>query len=485
MVFKTYNSKDLTRRKKLSEDSYRHPFRRDFARLIHSAAFRRLQGKTQLFPLGESDFFRNRMTHSLEVAQIAKSITLLINKKYIDPILEKENIKDKGHYYINCDLVEFAGLAHDLGHPPFGHQGEKALNQCMREFGGFESNAQNLRILSRLEKKEKRTEEGTGIEKGQDKRLGLNLTCRSLASILKYDRMIPQTSKRKDPLKGYYFTDKDLVDNIKKSIATVQKDSNYKTIECQIMDMADDIAYSTYDLEDAFKTKFLSPMKMLSADKKLLKHLAKKVNEKLHQRLSGEDITGILHDIFKGISGNFNIREYLNNVNKSEYDNIVSRLWGAQAFDASTKMCLSGYERTKFTSSLIDSAINNIEFEYNHKYPALSKIRLKEDARKTVEVLKQFVYESVVRQSRLQVVESRGQHFIKQIFEIIDDPKGEKFMPPDFQEVYNSFNKKDKINKMNRKRTICDFIASMTDRYAIEFYKRLFSPEAETIFKEL
>ena len=106
---------------------YRNDFRRDYARLLHCPSFRRLQGKTQLFPGIESDFFRNRLTHSLEVAQVAKAIALRLNHEH-DYFQQ---------YPIDLDLIETAALAHDLGHPPFGHTGEKALDDCMKEKGGF------------------------------------------------------------------------------------------------------------------------------------------------------------------------------------------------------------------------------------------------------------------------------------------------------------------------------------------------------------
>ena len=122
----------------------RSPYRRDVARLIHSPCFRRLQGKAQLFPSDEGDFFRNRLTHSLEVAQIASGIALNLNQN-------KKELSGTDHA-IDVDLVHFAALAHDLGHPPFGHDGERALDQLMRPYGGFEGNAQTLRILARLEK---------------------------------------------------------------------------------------------------------------------------------------------------------------------------------------------------------------------------------------------------------------------------------------------------------------------------------------------
>src|SRR5690606_8743936 len=128
-----YSKQDFARELEEAEkaDEGRSAFRRDFCRLLHSPSFRRLQGKTQLFPSDESDFFRNRLTHSLEVAQIAKGIAQNLNSKI-------EFFKKNP---IDLDLVEFAGIAHDLGHPPFGHNGEKALDDKMKDFGGFEGNA--------------------------------------------------------------------------------------------------------------------------------------------------------------------------------------------------------------------------------------------------------------------------------------------------------------------------------------------------------
>jgi dGTPase len=149
-----------------------------------------LQGKTQLFPSHETDFYRNRLTNSLEVAQIAKSIAIRLNSE--NPYFIE--------HPINTDLVEFAGLAHDLGHPPFGHNGEAALDELMLSHGGFEGNAQTLRILSRLEKKQTRrfpdkSDRPVPVVGGIDERIGLNLTSRSLASILKYDKVIPRVRK--------------------------------------------------------------------------------------------------------------------------------------------------------------------------------------------------------------------------------------------------------------------------------------------------
>ena len=250
-----YSDADYKRAIEIEESDHRSAFRRDNGRLIHSAVFRRLQGKTQLFPNYESDFFRNRLTHSIEVAQIAKGITEILN--YSDDYFSR--------HPIDTDLVETASLAHDLGHPPFGHNGEKALDDMMKAFGGFEGNAQTLRILSKLEKKNTFKKDYVPISEGKDQRCGLNLSYRTLASILKYDNEIPMHRRAgASPEKGYYYTEKDIVRDIKKAVLGEEGKQKLKSVECQIMDIADDIAYSTYDLEDAFKAEFLCPLGILA-----------------------------------------------------------------------------------------------------------------------------------------------------------------------------------------------------------------------------
>ena len=252
-----YTASDRTREVAVEGKwAYRSAFRRDYARLLHCPSFRRLQGKTQLFPPVEHDFFRNRLTHSLEVAQIAKSIALRLNhchSYFVDNP-------------IDLYLVETAALAHDLGHPPFGHDGEQALDDCMKKGGGFEGNAQSLRILARLAKKEPQPD------------VGLNLTHRTLAATLKYDNPIPIRRKRGAALvKGFYLSEQDLVAKIQRSVLGVDAETGrpFKTIECQIMDLADDIAYSTYDLEDALKAGFVTPTEMILAatERDILKQL--------------------------------------------------------------------------------------------------------------------------------------------------------------------------------------------------------------------
>ena len=234
-----------------SDEPGRGAFRKDFARLLHAPAFRRLQGKTQLFPGVESDFFRNRLTHSLEVAQIACGIAARLNATSVQDAFAGASI--------NEDLVEFAAIAHDLGHPPFGHNGELALDELMREHGGFEGNAQTLRILAAVERKLVKV--GSNAV---ESRFGLDLTYRSLAAVLKYDRLIkPVRTRRADLSKGYYSSEAELVREIKQRVAPgLHAGGTFKTIECAIMDIADDIAYSTYDLEDSLHAGFVTPLSL-------------------------------------------------------------------------------------------------------------------------------------------------------------------------------------------------------------------------------
>ncbi|SKB09356.1 deoxyguanosinetriphosphate triphosphohydrolase [Aeromicrobium choanae] len=190
--------------------SGRTSFERDRARILHSSALRRLAGKTQVMGAGTDDFVRNRLTHSLEVAQVARELGKSLG---CDP-----------------EIVDSAALSHDLGHPPFGHNGETALNEVAASIGGFEGNAQTLRILSRLEAK-------TFDARGRS--VGLNLTRATLSSCVKYpwrrgERDTPKFGVYEDDLRVFEWLDM----------------QGRLTIEAQVMDLSDDIAYSVHDVED-------------------------------------------------------------------------------------------------------------------------------------------------------------------------------------------------------------------------------------------
>ncbi|KAA5545080.1 deoxyguanosinetriphosphate triphosphohydrolase family protein [Adhaeribacter rhizoryzae] len=472
----------------INDTAYRNDFRRDYARLIHSSSFRRLQGKTQLFPGVESDFFRNRLTHSIEVAQIAKTIALKLN--------EDEFFKNVGK--IDTELIEFAALAHDLGHPPFGHNGEEALNELMFDSGGYEGNAQTLRILTKIEKKAfKGNKHHFDYNGNIDNRCGLNLCYRTLAAILKHDKEIPE-SLGENPFvhKGYYHHDKELVKRIKHNVTGRPGFSdNFRTIECYIMDIADDIAYSTYDLEDAFKAKFLTPLDLLGAKAESLKRVAAKVSRNMEKEgvstiYSEVDISIIIQDLFyellaytpEDIVSKFNTEftsvsdDELNPRRVAEFASHFASTSYMMALDAAQ----DGYLRTQLTSTLVNRFIEGVDFEPNEDIPALSKVYLKKQTREEVEVLKNFTFTSQIESSRLKIAEVRGKEIVKTIFDALyKDDRGYQLMPDDYQFVFSRIPSAD----LYRKRIICDFIAGMTDRYAIEFYGRLKSENPQTIFK--
>jgi dGTPase len=478
-----YKPEDYKRVVEIDDDpcvAYCNPFRRDYARLVHSPAFRRLQGKMQLFPVNESDYSRNRLTHSIEVAQIAKSIAIKINNT--DPNFSVEDMK------IDTDLIETIALAHDLGHPPFGHNGEEALNECMADYGGFEGNSQTLRILSRLEKRDTITKaESSGQHKpilnGQDNRAGLNLTFRTLAGILKYDSKSAEKSdnriNKEGPSKGYFFTEDPIVTQIKEHVGFDRSKTNYfKTLECSIMDIADDIAYSTYDLDDCFKAGFLNPVSMFSNYEHILEKIVSTVRSRMdkffynnvnprEKEFSEEHVYVVLKQVFPSIFAS-----------NGSSDPIIAT---SQAVYSSNLIANNGYLRHEHTSSFVSKFIDGVEVEFDKEQPWLSRARLRIEVFKQVEALKNFTFYAMIMSPRMRVVAHRGREIITDIFNALARGRGEQLMPEDFRALYEGMIDKSPIQR----RIICDFIAGMTDRYATQFYGRLTSTDPESIYSPI
>lgn len=434
------------------------PAQKDYARLLHSPSFRRLQNKTQLFPGHESDFFRNRLTHSLEVAQIAKGIVRKINSD-----------NDLGDSFIDENIVDFAAIAHDLGHPPFGHNGEYALNELMSGCGGFEGNAQTLRILSHIESR---------MVGDDDKNFGLDLTYRSLASVLKYDNLIPINSSGKNIVKGYYETEKNIVEQIKQSL-NHDNSKKLKTIECSIMDIADDIAYSTYDLEDSLKAEFTSPMLFLNAiihGGDLKSRVINKVNSalKCYGFFDCDDIEAleVLVQVFGG-----GYPSQVENNGKLDPE-IVSAMAGLSYWKIDREYQKNKKVRSRFTAERVGNLVDSVSLRYNEDCPYLSEVHLDRSALLRVEILKHLNYELVIRSPRLAIVEHRGKSIINQIFGAFIDSCGD-LLPDDWRIEF-----KNAPDECSRKRVVCDYIAGMTDRYAVEVYNRLFD-EGVSLYKPL
>lgn len=438
MSINLYNENDYLRQNNnISKKENFSPFRRDYARVVHSSSFRRLQAKTQIFPSFENDFFRNRLTHSLEVAQIAKSIAVKLNAKY--------------DLNLDYDLIETAALCHDIGHPPFGHNGEVALNKKMRNFGGFESNAQTLRLISHTAKK----------DVDQKQSFGLNLTYRTIASTIKYDNLIPPISDLSHLSKGYYNEESRLVEDIKQKLlepyGVKSIEGSFKTIECYIMDVADDIAYSTYDVEDALKGGFIDPLSMASIDDRLLEKIFNAMPKDLE--ITKDEIKEILKNIF------------------SDYIDFNSD--ATDIYKVSKNIANNSLLRTKLTSRLVNSCIQNIEIDINQNIPIISKVYLNNQIRKQVEVLKKYILFKIIKSPKLNVLRYRGREIISEIFDIlISSDVNESLLPDDIGAIfYNTHNTQGKA------RIICDYISSMTDRYIIELYNQFKSDPSSMIFK--
>ena len=215
---------------------YRSPFQRDRDRIIHSASFRRLKHKTQVFVNTEGDHFRTRITHSIEVAQIARSIAKYLN--------------------LNEDLTETLSLAHDLGHTPFGHAGENALDECMKEYGGFDHNLQTLRIVMFLENK-------------YFKFNGLNLSIETLEGLLKHNGPVEDT----------------VLVNKLIGIKTFKNKINFNTypsLEAQISAISDDIAYNNHDIQDGINANLFKLEELIEIDffKSIYLKYINKINKK-------------------------------------------------------------------------------------------------------------------------------------------------------------------------------------------------------------
>ena len=348
----------------------RNDFQRDRDRIIHSTAFRRLKHKTQVFVNTSGDHFRTRITHSLEVSQIARTLSKFFN--------------------LNEDLSETLSLAHDLGHTPFGHAGEEALNYCMRDYGGFDHNIQTLRIITILENRYYEFK-------------GLNLSIETLDGLIKHNGPVNDLTKLNKILGNNFF----------------EKKINYKSnssLEAQVASISDDIAYNSHDLEDGLKSNLfnLNHLKDIPVlNKIILKHIKK---------LKNYSIDLVIRQIIREI------------INEMVSDVIVST-------EKNLKLC----------------KIKNLDDIYNtnNKLVTFSK-KMQLFDKKIKSFLKQKMYFH-------KNVNSKTNYGRKVIIKLFDQIKKNPAKYINIKKYDNS----------NIERVISDYIAGMTDRYAINLYNRL------------
>ena len=348
----------------------RNDFQRDRDRIIHSTAFRRLKHKTQVFVNTSGDHFRTRITHSLEVSQIARTLSKFFN--------------------LNEDLSETLSLAHDLGHTPFGHAGEEALNDCMKNYGGFDHNIQTLRIITILENRYYNFN-------------GLNLTLETLDGLIKHNGPVNNKTKFDTILGKNFFKNKiKFLDNT--------------SLEGQIAAISDDIAYNSHDLEDGLKSNLfkLNDLKNIP----ILNKIISKHRSKFTKYSADLIVRQIIRDI---------INEMVIDVIKTTEKNIKTN-------------------KIKNLKEVYNSEKKIVCFSYKMKRFDLE--------------IKKFLKEKMYFHKNVKKKTNYGKKIIKKLFLIIiKNPK-----------KYINI-KKYKNSKLER--IICDYIAGMTDRYAINLYKKI------------
>jgi len=413
-----------------SKETLRDPFEVDKGRIVHSGSFRRLQGKTQVLGVGERDFYRTRLTHSLEVAQLGRG-------------LASELPRPEG-FCPSLELVETICLAHDIGHAPFGHFGEKYLNkELMKEHGGFGANPQNIRIVTSLEPK---------YPDG-----GLDLTRASLDGLIKYPTL--RKNLPKESAKCTYDFDEELLNWVKKDVL----DATRKPIEGQIADWADQMAYSVNDIEDAIRAGLIEFAEMANQAEKISKAAREQIDE------YAEDDNGPI-DYVDSISEPSAIKKLAESMREK---------FVCPASYKERKMKLK-----KWTSDSIKELKSGCTYVLDHPQEQVSRykftLKTSPEARSRAAVLKATVKALVFEDPRVNTLEHKGEKILKALFEaFVGD---QRLLPRDYQELIS-----EGVSATNLpvQRFVADFIAGMTDAYAFSYYNRLFQPGWGSFYEDV
>lgn len=419
---------------KIRRDDHRSPYQRDRARILHSAAFRRLQAKTQVHGKSVDDFHRTRLTHSLEAAQLGTGIVAQLKKK-------QPEFRD---LLPSDSLIDSLCLAHDIGHPAYGHGGEVALNYMMRDHGGFEGNAQTFRIVTKLEP--------------YTEHFGMNLARRTLLGLIKYPALLSQVCasqqpepalhqrklKAKDwmPAKGIYDCDSALFEWVLAPLSDSDKDAfsqmreetlpvtqhhktRYKSLDCSIMELADDIAYGVHDLEDAIVLGLVT-------------------------RNQWQEVAACA------------LAECGDPWFEAHIDSVGDMLFSDTHYQR--KDAIGGMVNALLTSI----SIKPVETAFHSELLAFNAF-LEPTMAKALEILKHFVSHYVIQIPQVQMVEYKGQQIIMDIFEALSaDP--ERLLPEQPRQRWQSSS-----DETHGLRVISDHISSMTDGHAQRLHQQLFS----------
>jgi dGTPase len=396
---------------------YRSPFQIDRDRIIHSSAFRRLQNKTQVFLSGEYDFYRTRLTHSIEVAQIGRSICGWLTQ-------QSQSLDDD--CFIDSDLVESACLSHDLGHPPFGHAGERTLHHLMAPYGGFEGNAQTLRILTQ-----------TLFSEG---RSGMDPTRALLDGVLKYKTLQAETPQAKH---HYLYNEQErwldftLGGQAFPMELTPGKVRNgFRSIECQIMDWADDTAYSLNDIADGIHAGFINVQR--------LERWAEEQGD-----LSETDLADVAF-ISKAVREN-------------RVEGRLNRLIGE---------CIRA-------TKLVPAANFLSQSTRRHQHA----LEIDPVLRRRADLHKKIALELVFLSPQLQQLDHKADFILTRVFGVLQEryidtlqPRGLHLMPAAIEKEMQAA-----PDAPARARLVCDWIANMTDHFAFRTYRRLFDADFGSI----
>ncbi|MEQ1930244.1 MAG: deoxyguanosinetriphosphate triphosphohydrolase [Parvularculaceae bacterium] len=363
------------------ESATRTPFQRDRDRVIHSVAFRRLKHKTQVFIYHEGDHYRTRLTHSLEVAQISRSIARTLK--------------------LDEDLAECVALAHDLGHPPFGHTGEDVLKECMQAFDGFDHNAQTLRLLTKLERRHAAFD-------------GLNLCWETLEGVVKHNGPLTgPLARKKEPLPAAiaeYARGHDL------------ELSGFAGIEAQVAAIADDIAYNNHDVDDGLRAGLFT------------------FKEARGLPLVGPAL-GEVEKRYPGAPAEVLIAE------------AVSALIGAMVGDVVR-------ETGRRLADLAPKGVDDI------RKAGRQTVDFSDPVRKELGGLRRFLHENMYRHYKVNRARSQAKRVVRALFDLFfSEPET---LPPDWQQRAIA------SAPAGKARIVCDYIAGMTDRYAMREHERLY-----------